>query len=103
MNTGLPRHITVTAMPVWIGARSTSVLASASTSRAGFIDAMKGQAMAPTPTAAKAVAVNFRKSRFVPSAGAGVIVWVAISAMISFLILPRPRCRPSRPLASRCV
>jgi hypothetical protein len=70
-------------MPVAMGLRSTSVLAIASTSRAGFIDEIKGQTMAPTPTAAKAVALSVRKSRLVAcgAPAGGALDWVAISAI----------------------
>jgi hypothetical protein len=51
MNTGLPRHITVTRCPSAILAMSTSVVDSASTSAAGFIWSMKGHRSEATPTA----------------------------------------------------
>ena len=69
--TGLPRHTTVTAEPAAMGDRSTSVLASASTSREGFMEEMNGQAAAPTPTAVKAAVVRVRKSRRVPPPPSG--------------------------------
>ena len=43
MNTGLPRHATVSRWPTWTGDRSTSVVDSASVSRAGFRLSMNGQ------------------------------------------------------------
>jgi len=70
MNTGLPRHFTVTAAPTAIGAMSTSMLDSASTSADGFIWSISGQAMAPAPTASVDQVTRSRKSRRVtPSDG----------------------------------
>jgi hypothetical protein len=72
------------ACPATMGARSTVVEDSASTSAAGFMLSIIGQAIAPAPTAAPAPATSLRKSRFVTSAppvcGA---TWgaVALSAM----------------------
>ena len=43
MNTGLPRQETVRRWPTWTGERSTSVVDSARTSRAGFRLSMNGQ------------------------------------------------------------
>lgn len=56
------------AMPTGIGAMSTVVDDIASTSAAGFMLSISGQASAPTPIAALAPATSLRKSRFVTSA-----------------------------------
>src|SRR3546814_5391322 len=61
-NTGLPRHLTVTAMPSATVAVSNSIDASASTSAAGFIWSMNGQATHAAPMAPTAVVATYRRS-----------------------------------------
>src|SRR5882757_9622266 len=66
-NSGLPRHFTVTAWPTAIGWTFTSTVLSASVSAAGLRLLMKGQAVAPMPTAPRAPVATMRKSRRVGS------------------------------------
>ena len=50
MNTGLPRHLTVSDMPGSSAETSTSIVASASVEASGRIWSMNGQAKAAAPT-----------------------------------------------------
>src|SRR5229473_1940386 len=63
MKTGLPRQATVRRWPTAIGARSTSVVESASVSRAGFRLSINGQIEIAAPMPPSAPAVSSRKSR----------------------------------------
>ena len=63
MNTGLPRHNTVMAWPSLMGARSTSMEASAWVDASGFIWWMNGHSASAAPTPAKAWAAMTMKSR----------------------------------------
>src|SRR3546814_2338151 len=63
MNTALPRQVTVTLWPSAIGARSTSVEASARTSAEGFMVSISGQATQAAPTTPIPVAARYKKSR----------------------------------------
>src|SRR5262249_3781200 len=63
MNSGLPRHFTVTAWPTWIGCTFTSMDESAKVSAAGLRLLMKGQATVMPPTAPNAPVATMRKSR----------------------------------------
>jgi hypothetical protein len=67
MNTGLPRHFTVTAWPTAIGVTFTSTVDRASVSAAGLRLLMKGHATAAAPTAPRAPVATIRKSRRVGS------------------------------------
>jgi hypothetical protein len=67
-NSGWLRHVNVTDWPGWIGARSISIEASASTSADGFIWSMNGHKVAAAPTAPMAPVAMKRKSRRVGSA-----------------------------------
>src|SRR3546814_2141913 len=82
MNTGLPRQVTVTLLPSAIGARLTSVEASARTSAEGFMVSISGQATQAAPTTPIRVAARYKKSRRVSPESAGAEV--AISAMRPF-------------------
>src|SRR3546814_1434992 len=74
MNTGLPRQVTVTLWPSAIGARSTSVEASARTSAEGFMVSISGQATQAAPTTPIPVAARYKKSRRVSPESAGAEV-----------------------------
>ena len=52
MNTGLPRHLTISDMPGVSEATSTSIEASANVEASGRIWSMNGHATAPAPTTA---------------------------------------------------
>ena len=69
------------AGPTWTGARSTSVVASASVSRAGLRLSINGQIVIAAPTAPSAPAVRIRKSRRVPPSWASSMCECAISAI----------------------
>src|SRR6266567_2836118 len=71
MKTGLPRQAMVSRWPTWIGARSTSVVDSASVSRAGLRLSTNGQMVVAAPTTPTAAAVRTRKSRRVPPSWPG--------------------------------
>src|SRR3546814_19945466 len=76
MNTGLPRQVTVTLWPSAIGARSTTVEASAITSAEGFMVSISGQATQAAQTTTLLVAARHNKSPAVspPSADAEVAI-----------------------------
>src|SRR5690348_17918072 len=63
-----PRSTLFPYTTLFRSARSTSVVASAKVSRAGFRLSINGQIVAATPTAPTAVAVKIRKSRRVSPA-----------------------------------
>ena len=82
---GLPRQTMVMPWPAATGATSNSTLERASTSLAGFMLSMKGQARAPTPMTAPKPVSSFRKSRFPTSAVPTVemaSLTVALAAMV---------------------
>ena len=93
MNTGLPRHITVMAWPSLIGARSTSMEASAWVEASGFICWMSGQSVAAAPTAANEPAATIRKSRRVGSS-----VCAAKASLLAFSVSASGRNRRIRML-----
>src|SRR5258708_10280384 len=92
MKTGLPRHTTVSRWPTWTGARSTSVLACASVSFAGFMLAMNGHSAEAAPIPPSIAPVRVRKSRRDASApplapAAPLPVGCATSAIVEYLFL----------------
>src|SRR6266571_3922289 len=93
MKTGLPRQATVRRWPTAIGVRSTSVVDSASVSRAGLRLSMNGQIETAAPTAPSALAVSSRKSRRVPSPCSESKGECARS------VIPKPRYTADRPEA----
>src|SRR3954463_12369446 len=104
---GLPRQVTVMRWPSWMGERSTSVVACASVSCAGFMLPIKGQIAEAAPTIPTAVAVSVRKSRRVVASPTS---WgLAVSAIDGPLLAPADRRRrgklygpTGRPHATSC-
>ena len=91
---GLPRQTTVMAWPSGTGARSTSMLTSASTSlgRVHAVDERPGEGCDPD-AATVAVVMSLRKSRFDPSGVPGVVTTVALAVVghgHKSLVLPAP-------------
>src|SRR6056297_215541 len=63
MNTGFPRHLTVSCVPGVSSEISTRILSKALTSAAGFIWLTSGQIAAPVTTAPAPAVAKYRKSR----------------------------------------